>query len=124
VQETRDQAEKDKNQAKVLLDQYQEQLRKAEDQGADIINAARETAREEADRIIAEGKAGAAAFLERARKQAEAEQAAAMAVFKAEAAALVLAATGRLIRREFSGDDAREQAALLLRELGNRNVPS
>lgn len=123
VQDARDQAEKDKNQAGALLAQYQEQLKKAEEAGAEIVRAARETAQEEADRIIAEGKAEAAKLLDRARRQTAAEEAAAMMVFKAEAAALVLAAASRLMRREFANDDVREQAALLLQELGNRNVP-
>jgi hypothetical protein len=42
-----------------------------------------------------------------------------LAQFRAEAIALVIAASSRLLRREVSGEDARRQAALLLQELGN-----
>jgi F-type H+-transporting ATPase subunit b len=119
VQDARDQAERDKDEANALLERYEAQLKKAGDEGEELIRAARETARQEADQIVAEGKAGAERLLAKARKQAEAEQQAAMAVFKAEAAALVLSAAARLVRREFNDADSREQAAILLRELAS-----
>jgi F-type H+-transporting ATPase subunit b len=124
VQDIRDQAEKDRIQARALLAQYEGQLKKAEEDGAEIIRAARETAKEDAARIIAEGKAGVESYLEKARKQLEAEQQAAMMIFSTEAAALVLSAAGRLLKRSLSDEDSREQAAILLRELGKRHVPS
>jgi F-type H+-transporting ATPase subunit b len=123
IQDLRDQAEKDRSQAQELLAQYEARIGKAEEDGAEIIRAARETAKEEAARIAAGGKAEAERFLEKARKQLEAEQQAAMAVFSAEAAAMVLSAAGRLLKRGLSDEDSREQAAILLRELGKRRVP-
>ncbi|MDR1129315.1 MAG: ATP synthase F0 subunit B [Treponema sp.] len=124
VQDIQDQAEKYRSQAKALLAQYDAQLKKIEEDGAEIIRAATETANEEAARIVAEGKAGAERYLEKARKQLEAEQQTAMAVFSTEAAALVLGAAGHLLRRSLNDEDSREQAAILLRELGKRHVPS
>jgi F-type H+-transporting ATPase subunit b len=124
VQDIHDQAEKDRIQAKALLAQYEAQLKKAEEEGAEIIRAARETAKEEAARIAAEGRAGVENYREKARRQLETEQQTAMALFSTEAAALVLSAAGRLLKRGLSDEDSREQAAILLRELGKRNVPS
>jgi F-type H+-transporting ATPase subunit b len=124
VQEIRDQAEKDRIQAKALLAQYEAHLKKAEEDGAEVIRAARETANEEASRIVTEGRASAENYMKKARKQLEAEQRTAMAVFSTEATALVLSAAGRLLRRSLSDEDSREQAAILLRELGKRHVPS
>ncbi|MDR1374216.1 MAG: F0F1 ATP synthase subunit B [Treponema sp.] len=111
------QAEKDKHQAKQLLEQYERQLKNAETEGDVIIKAARETARQEADRIIAEAGAAAEAMAAAARKQLEAEQKAAMALFRAEAAALVVGAAGRLLGREINGEDRRRQAEIFLRDL-------
>ncbi|GHV81964.1 ATP synthase subunit b [Spirochaetia bacterium] len=130
VQDARDQAERDKTEAKALLEQYEAQLKRAGDEGEELIRVVRETAKQEAEQIVAGGKADAEQLLAKARKQIEAEQQAAMALFRAEAAALVLSAASRLVRREFNDEDSRQQAALLLREIagytgaGKRNVPS
>jgi F-type H+-transporting ATPase subunit b len=124
VQDIRNQAEKDRIQAQALLTQYEAQLKKAEEDSAEIIRAARETAKTEAARIVAGGRAEAEKYLEKARRQLEADQQTAMAVFTTEAAAMVLSAAGRLLKRGLSDEDSREQAAILLRELGKRHVPS
>ena len=120
VQTSLDQAAKEQNQAKGLLQQYEDQLKRADDEVAELIRAARETARIESERIIAEGKVQAAAFLEKGRKQLEAEQRAAITVFKADAAALVIGASSRLLQRELNSEDSRRQAELLLKELANQ----
>ncbi|MDR1277841.1 MAG: F0F1 ATP synthase subunit B [Treponema sp.] len=119
IQDTIDQAEKDKAQAKMLLQQYEEQLKKAGGEAETLIRSARESAREQADRIIAGGKAEAEMMLSNARKQIEAEQQAALARFRSEAAALVVSASARLIRRELNQEDNRRYAGMLLREIGN-----
>jgi F-type H+-transporting ATPase subunit b len=123
IQDSLDQAEKERNLSKGLLQQYEDQLKRVEDEASEIIRAAKELAQSEADRIIAEGKSQADQILEKARKQIEAEQRAAITVFKAEAAALVIGASSRLIRRELNSEDSRNQAALLLRELAEAASP-
>jgi F-type H+-transporting ATPase subunit b len=119
VQDSLDQAENEKAQAKALLKQHEDQLRRIEEEATEILRVARENAQAEADRIIAEGKAQAGRLLEKGRKQLEAERRAALAVFQADAAALVLGASGKLIRRELTGADNRAQADLLLKELAD-----
>jgi F-type H+-transporting ATPase subunit b len=118
IRNTIDQAEKDKNQAKQLLQQYEDRLKNAEEEAEGIIRSARETAGQQADRIIAGGKEAAENLLKNARQQAEVEQQAALARFRSEAAALVVSASTRLLRRELNQEDHRRYAALLLRELG------
>jgi F-type H+-transporting ATPase subunit b len=113
-----EQAERDKNQAKLLLQQYEAQLKNAELEADAIIRAARDTAEEEAGRIGAEGRKQAENLLAEGRKQVEAERLAALALFRTEAAALVVAAAERLIRRELTADDKGRYAGLLLKELG------
>jgi F-type H+-transporting ATPase subunit b len=119
VQDSLDQAEDEKAQAKALLKQHEDQLQRIEEEATEILRVARDNARAEADRIIAEAKAQAERLLEKGRRQLEAEQRAALSVFQADAAALVLGASGKLIRRELTGADNRAQAELLLKELAD-----
>jgi len=117
IQESIEQSEKDKSQAKALLAQYEAQLKTAETEAEAIIRAARENAQAEAEKIIAEGRVSAQATLANARKQLETEQKAALAVFRKEAAALVMAASGRFVGRELQSEDNRRYADMLLAEI-------
>ncbi|MDR3192014.1 MAG: F0F1 ATP synthase subunit B [Treponema sp.] len=118
IEDTIAQAEEERNQAKLLLERYEEQMKQAGEEAERIVKAARETARHEADALIAGGKAAAEQLLVNGRKQLEAERHAALALFRAEAAALVVNASGRLLKRELRPEDNRPYAELLLRELG------
>ncbi|MDR2101793.1 MAG: F0F1 ATP synthase subunit B [Treponema sp.] len=120
IQTSIEQAERDKDQAKLLRKQYEDQINGVQNEAEAIITAARETARAEADRIIAEGKQAAETLLLNARKQNEAERLTALALFKAEAAALVVAASSRLLKRELTGEDNLRLAHEFLRELGKQ----
>jgi F-type H+-transporting ATPase subunit b len=123
VQDSLDRAEKERLQAKGLLQQYEDQLKRVEEEATEIIRAARETAKLEADRITAEANAQAELLLDKGRKQLEAERRSAMTVFRADAAALVIGASSRLIQRELNSDDSRRQADLLLEELAGTPGP-
>jgi len=118
IQDSIEQAEKDKIQAKALLAQYEAQLKTADTEAETIIRAARENAQAEAEKIIAESRVSAEATLINARKQLETEHNAALAVFRKEAAALVTAASGRLVGRELRSEDNRRYAEMLLAEIG------
>jgi F-type H+-transporting ATPase subunit b len=120
IQNSIEQAEKEKNQARLLQRQYEDLLKAAQGEADAIINTAKETAGEEAGRIISEGKRAAETLLINARRQSEAERQAALALFKAEAAALVVAASGRLLKRELTGKDNLMFAQQLLQELGKQ----
>jgi F-type H+-transporting ATPase subunit b len=112
------QAEKDKEQAKILLKRYEDRLKNAEVEAEDIIRAAKEAARQEADGIILEGKRQAELYMVSARKQLEAERRSGMAMFKAQAASLVIAAAAKLLKRELTAEDNRQFAEMMLQELG------
>jgi F-type H+-transporting ATPase subunit b len=118
VRDAIDQAEKDKSQAKAILAQYEKQLKSAEDEATGILRQARENARIEADRIIAEGKTQAENVLAGARKRIEAEQREAFAEFRKEAALLVTAASERLLGREFTANDNGQYAEMLVTQAG------
>ena len=117
VQDSIVQAERDKSEAKQLLERYEAQLKNAHVQADEIIRLARETANAEAERIIAAGKSAAETMQANARRQIEAEHEAALAQFKTEAALLVIAASSRLLGRELQTDDNRRYANMLIDEL-------
>ena len=122
VQESIEQSEKDKNQAKALLAQYEAQLKTAETEADTIIRTAREQAKAEAERIIADGRVSVDTMVAGARRKLEMEQQAAMAAFRQEAASLVVAASGRLVGREIQNEDNRQYADMLLNELHSQNA--
>lgn len=113
-------AAKEKDEAKTLRQMYEEKIKNAGTEAARLANEAREAAEKQGALIISDAKVQAEGMVEGARKQILAERQAAFAAFRAEAAALVVAAAGRLLRRDFSGEDARAHAELVLRELRER----
>ena len=113
-----EEAQRDRAEAGKLLQEYQARLKNREEEGAEIIQAAREKARAEAERIMDEARGNAAALTANARAHIEAEQRAALTLFRAEAAALVMAAASRLLQRELTAEDSRRFAGLLLQEIG------
>jgi len=116
VKETIAQSEKDKLNARALLAQYEAQLKTAKTEAGAIISKAREQAEAEAERIIAESRASADETLANAKRQLEVERKAALAVFRQEAAELVVTATGRLVGREIKSEDNKQYAAMLINE--------
>ena len=116
VQDSIDQSEKDKAQAKALLAKYEAQMQAAEQEADAIIQNARIQARQETEKIIAEGRLSAEAAIEKTRKQLEGERQAALAIFREEAAAIVVAAASRLVGRELKSEDCLSYADMLLKE--------
>jgi F-type H+-transporting ATPase subunit b len=112
----REAAAKDREEAKVLRLQFEEKMAKVNDEAAAILRTAREDAEIVRASILAEAKANAGVIVENARAQTEAEQQAALLVFRAEAAALVVQASGQLLKRNLDSEDNRKFAAALLAE--------
>ena len=123
IQDSIDQAEKDKNQAKAMLAQYEAQLKTAETEAESIISNAKETARIEAEKIIAGNRITLDTDLANARRRLELERQAAMAAFRKEAAALVVEASGRLLGREIRNEDNMVYASHLLEEILQEAAP-
>jgi F-type H+-transporting ATPase subunit b len=117
IQDSIDQAHRDKARAQKVLEEYETNLRNATEEVVDILKIAREDANIQAEQIINEGKTEAANIIAAAHKQIEAEHQAALIKFKLEAAALVMAASSKLSAREFSGDDNKRYVNMLLDEL-------
>ncbi|MDR2305289.1 MAG: ATP synthase F0 subunit B [Treponema sp.] len=124
IEEALANAEREKAQAKMLLEQRNAQLKQTSLEVEKILKSAREKAEKQADAMLSEAKAQVEILVSNGRKQIETERQAAVALFKTEAAALVVAASGRLLKRELKGGDETEYARLLIEELGRPNVHS
>ena len=119
VQDSIDLANFDKAKAKELLAQYEQKLKEAEADAQVILDEALDTAAVQARRLIDESKIEAKHTVDAANRQIEAEKQAAMAKFKLEAAALIVAASEKLAARDFSGEDDRRYANMLLEGLSD-----
>ena len=119
VENSIEQAEKDKAQARSLLAKYEAQLKSVETEAEAILHSAREHAKEEAERIVAESRIAAETTLAMHRKQLEQEYGAALASFRKEAASLVIEAASRLVGREIKAEDSRQYADMLLEEVSS-----
>jgi F-type H+-transporting ATPase subunit b len=117
VQNDIDSAAKDKEQAKQLLEQYEKKIKDAQAESEVIISEARKQAAVQADQIVAEGKKKVEFIIANANRQIEAEHKAALALFKAEAARLIIVASSRLLQRELNHEDSAHFVNLLLQEL-------
>jgi len=117
IQSSIDQAKQDREEAQQLLIQYRDTLKKADAEADEIIKDAKKNARTEAERIIEGGRAAAETIISNARKQIDDDRQAMVTRFNLEAAALVMAASARLVKRELSGEDNRRFAAMMLDEL-------
>ena len=117
IQNSINQAERDKVTSLKMLEEYQNRLKKAEEEADVIVRSAREHAEAEAARIIIQGKAEAEKITDMARAQLENDRLAAVAFFRAEAAALVLSAAGRIVKRELAGPEQQRYAAEILEGL-------
>ena len=117
VQDTIDLAQKDKEEAAKLLAEYKKQLNNAEAEAREILKTARDSAERQAKMIVAEGKQEAQDTVNAALKQIEMERQASITRFKLEAAALVMAVSAKLAAKDFSSDDNRRYANMLLDEL-------
>ncbi|MCL1819012.1 MAG: ATP synthase F0 subunit B [Spirochaetaceae bacterium] len=118
IQADLDHAEREKTQARNLLETYETRLKQLDAEAGEKIRRACEEADEQAAKIIAEGRAEARSALETARAQIETERRAAVTAFQAEATALVIAAAGRLLERELTAEDSRRQAERILHAIG------
>jgi len=117
VQDSIELARKDKEEATKLLVEYENKLKNAETEAREILKTAHDSAERQAQLIIAEGKQEAKDTVNAALKQIEMERQAALAKFKLEAAALVMAVSAKLAARDFSGDDNRRYVNMMLEEL-------
>jgi F-type H+-transporting ATPase subunit b len=110
----REAAAKDRDEAKRLQLLFEEKMAKADDEAAAILRKAREDAETARAAILAEAKAEAENVITNGRARTVAERQAALLLFRAEAAALIVQASEKLLQRNLDNEDNRRFAASLL----------
>lgn len=91
--------------AERLLEQYQAQMRQAQQEAEAIIKAATEQAEETSQRIIREAEEQAERTLERAKAEIAREREQALAAIRDEVTGLVILAAGKLIGKTLTEED-------------------
>jgi F-type H+-transporting ATPase subunit b len=102
--------------AKADRDKAAAELRELRFQQTKMLQDARAEGQRQADAIVEQAKQEAADTLKQGRAELEAEKSAAWAVFQKQAAALVIAAAAKLLKREISTADSAAQAEAFIRE--------
>jgi len=117
IQDSLEKSAKDNELAKKLLEEYEKRLETAEAEAEKIIRSARKQAEEDAERILSQSKVEAERVAETARVKLETDRRAALALFRTEAVALVLNASGRILKRELVGAEQQRYAAEMLDQI-------
>ena len=117
VQRSLADAEKSRKEAEELVRKYEEQLKNIQAEADNIVKETKKKAQQEAAQIIADGRLSAERLVANAHKQIEEDREAALALFRAEAAALVVSASSALIKRDLTQEDNLRFAGMLLQEL-------
>ena len=109
-----DNAAQEKFKAEELRIQYEATIHTAEQESERILREGRELALKQGALMMERAKTEAEGIIRAARLQIEDERRAQAALLKQETADLVLAATGRLLRREVDSEDSRRAAEELV----------
>src|SRR5579884_846191 len=110
-------AERTRQQADALLEEYRERLREARDQAQQIIERARKAAEAHERESEEEAIARREQLMERTRREIEAETRRAIAEIRSEVADLTVTATERVTRKVLTEEDQRRLVEETLNEL-------
>jgi F-type H+-transporting ATPase subunit b len=117
IDESIDAAERTRQEADQLLEEYRERLREARHQADDIVGRARQTAEVHARDAQAEALARREQMMEQTRREIEAETRRAIAEIRSEVADLTVLATEKVTRKSLSDDDQRRLVEEAVKEL-------
>jgi F-type H+-transporting ATPase subunit b len=107
IEESIDHAERIRNEADQLLDEYRERLREARDQAQEIIDRARKSAEARERETLAEAQERREQLMEQTRRDIESETRRAIQEIRREVADLTVRATEKVTRKVLNEDDQR-----------------
>jgi F-type H+-transporting ATPase subunit b len=105
IEDSIDSAERTRQEADKLLQEYRERLREAREQADDIVVRARKAADDLAEREKIEARKEREDLMERTRRDIEAETRRALDQIRKEVANLTVIATEKVTRKSLDGDD-------------------
>lgn len=116
VNDTISKAEEMDRQAEEKLAEYNARLATADDEGRQIIKAARDEAKSQAKEIIADADEKARELMDHAQKEIRREKYNARKELREEVSSLAVMAAGRIIEREISPEDQQDIISKVLEE--------
>jgi F-type H+-transporting ATPase subunit b len=105
IRESIEAAEKQRQEADRLLDEYRQRLKEAREQAEDIVARARKAAEAATAEAIAEGKEKREELVAAARRDIEAETRRSLELIRREVADLTVLATEKVTRKALDSDD-------------------
>lgn len=117
IEESIDAAERTREEADNLLDEYRERLREARRQAEDIVQRARQAAEVHARDAQTDAHARREQMMEQTRREIEAETRRAIQEIRSEVADLTVMATEKVTRKTLSEDDQRRLVEEAVRDL-------
>ena len=117
IEESIDTAERIRNEAGELLEEYRERLAEARGQADDIVARARRAGEKHESEVFAEAQAKREEMMEQTRRDIEAETRRAIQEIRKEVADLTVAATEKVTRKTLTDEDQRRLVEEALAEL-------
>jgi F-type H+-transporting ATPase subunit b len=121
IRESLEKAEETRVSAERLLDEYKEQMAEARQEAAKVIEQGRKVADAMKDEIVAKANEEREALLARAREEIQGEKRAAIAELQASVADLSVAVAGRIIGTTLSASDHAALIEKYVAEVGSLN---
>jgi F-type H+-transporting ATPase subunit b len=119
IKDSLEKAEETRITAERLLDEYKEQLAEARQEAGRVIEQGRKVAETMKDEIVAKANEEREAMLARAREEIQGEKRAAMAELQAQVADLSVAVAGRVIGSTLSASDHKALIEKYVAEVGS-----
>jgi len=119
IKDSLEKAEETRVEAERLLDEYKVQLAEARQEANRVIEQGRKVADTMKDEIVAKANEERESMLVRAREEIQGEKRAAMAELQAQVADLSVAVAGRLIGTTLSADDHKALIEKVVAEVGS-----
>src|SRR5919201_5669708 len=107
IEESIEAAERTRQEADMLLDEYRARLREAREQAEDIVARARKAGERLQEETIAQARESREELMERTRRDIEAETRRALEEIRKEVANLTVMATEKVTRKSLTPDDHR-----------------
>jgi F-type H+-transporting ATPase subunit b len=119
IKESLEKAEETRVSAERLLDEYKVQMAEARQEAGRVIEQGRKVADSMKDEIVAKANEERESMLSRAREEIQGEKRAAMAELQAQVADLSVAVAGRLISATLSADEHKGLIERFVAEVGS-----
>lgn len=114
-----DEAEKARESAKKLKEEYDSKLSNAREEAEEIVKSAVKTAKRSSDELISDAQSKASSIVERANEKIESERKKAVSDARNELSDMAIAIAGKVIERQINAEDNKRIIEKFIDELGD-----